>query len=324
MKLAKLKERFRPSQQPATTASFVAPSFVVEIQPDFVAGARLDNSSRHVRRMGVATLEPGSLTPHPGRPNIGNAAAVRHAVQRVRESMGDRDGRAGLLVSDGAVRVALLSFETVPDKRPELDSLVRWRMKENLPFSPEEARLSYQVSPARSGGSAGFEALVLAARGSVLSEYEEALEGADGRLILPATAALLPLLPQESAVGQLLVNLCSGWITSVVVWGDRVSFWRTREMVEREPREQAQVVATEVARVCASARDHLQVEVPRVWLCVRPPTSDDFASEVGRAVGQEIRLLAPPVEVGASLPSAERTPFERFGAPLAGLLMNSS
>ena len=95
-------------------------------------------------------------------------------------------------------------------------------------------------------------------------------------------------------------------------------------MVEREPREQAQVVATEVARVCASARDHLQVEVPRVWLCVRPPTSDDFASEVGRAVGQEVRLLAPPVEVGASLPSAERTPFERFGAPLAGLLMNSS
>src|SRR5207253_7949225 len=183
----RLKERFRPSQSVPTTASSVAPSFVVEIQPDFVAGARLDNSSRHVRRMGVATLEPGSLTPHPGRPNMGNAAAVRHAVRRVRESVGDGEGRAGLLVSDGTVRVAVLSFETVPDKRPELDSLIRWRMKENLPFSPEEARLSYQVSPTR---SAGFEALVLAARGSVLSEYEAALEGADGRLILPATAAL--------------------------------------------------------------------------------------------------------------------------------------
>jgi hypothetical protein len=324
MNLAKLKERFRPSQQPATTASFVEPSFVVEIQPDFVAGARLDNSSHHVRRMGVATLEPGSVTPHPGRPNISNAAAVRQAVERVRESVGDGEGRAGLLVSDGAVRVAVLSFETVPDKRSELDSLVRWRMKENLPFSPEEARLSYQVSPASSAGSAGFEALVLAARGSVLSEYEAALEGADGRLILPATAALLPLLPREDAVGQLLVNLCSGWITSVVVWGDRVPFWRTREMVETEPKEQSQVVATEVARVCASARDHLQVEVPRVWLCVRPPATDDFASEVGRAVGQEVRLLAPAVEVGASLPSAERAPFERLGTPLAGLLMNSS
>ena len=323
MNLTRLKERFRPSQSVPTTASFVAPSFVVEIQPDFVVGGRLDNSSRHVRRMEVAPLEPGSLTPHPGRPNMGNAAAVRHAVRRVRESVGDGEGRAGLLVSDGAVRVAVLSFETVPDKRPELDSLIRWRMKENLPFSPEEARLSYQVSPVGSAGSAGFEALVLAARGSVLSEYESALEGADGRLILPATAALLPLLPQESTVGQLLVNVCSGWITSVVVWGNRVSFWRTREMVETEPREQSQVVATEVARVCASARDHLQVDIPRVWLCVRPPATDDLASEVGRAVGQEVRLLTPPAEVGASLPSAEGAPFERFGAPLAGLLMNS-
>src|SRR5438552_11843893 len=128
MNLTRLKERFRPSQSVPTTASFVAPSFVVEIQPDFVAGARLDNSSRHVRRMGVAPLEPGSLTPHPGRPNMGNAAAVRHAVRRVRESVGDGDGRAGLLVSDGAVRVALLAFDAVRDDRPGPHAQVTQRM----------------------------------------------------------------------------------------------------------------------------------------------------------------------------------------------------
>src|SRR5437667_9480383 len=134
MNLTRLKERFRPSQSVPTTASFVAPSFVVEIQPDFVAGARLDNSSRHVRRMGVAPLEPGSLTPHPGRPNIGNAAAVRHAVRRVRESVGAGDGRAGLLVSAVAVGAALVSVEAVPGKVPEPGDCVRATVAVNLPF----------------------------------------------------------------------------------------------------------------------------------------------------------------------------------------------
>src|SRR5690349_21033743 len=109
MNFAQLKERLRPGLRVPTTARFVPASFILEIQPDFVAGAKLDQSRRQVRRMGVATLEPDSLSPHPGRANVSNAAALREAVRRVKEAVGNGDGRAGLLLSDGAVRVAVLS-----------------------------------------------------------------------------------------------------------------------------------------------------------------------------------------------------------------------
>ena len=62
-------------------------------------------------------------------------------------------------------------------------------------------------------------------------------------------------------------------------------------MLETELQDQFRVVATETARVVASVRDHLQVELPQVWVCVRPPVAEELVSEVARAVGQEVRLL---------------------------------
>ena len=319
MNLTRLKERLSEGRRTAT-ASFVLPSVVIEVQPDFVAGARLDVAHRRVRRMEVAELEPGALNPHPGRSNVAQAEALRRAVLTVIEAIGNGGGRTGLLVSDGAVRGVVLPFETVPESAGELESLVRWRMKQHLPFPPEDARLSCQVSRPAAGG---FEVLALASASSVLSEYESALKGANGSLILPAAAALLPLLPEESGAGQLLVNLCSGWITTVVVEANRVCLWRTRELLELLPKEQVNAVATEAARVAASARDHLKVEIGQVWLCARPPAASELATEVARVVSKQVRVLRPKSELGGTLPVAERATFERFGAPIAGLLANA-
>jgi len=319
MNLAKLKERLSPGHGTAT-ASFTVPSVVVEVQPDFVTGAGLDVSHHKVRRMEVADLEPGAVNPHPGRPNVAEEDALRQAVRTVTQAIGGGSGRAGLLVSDAAVRAAVLPFEAVPESHAELDALVRWRMKEHLSFPPEQARLSCQVSK-REGG--GFEVLALATANSVLGEYESALAGMNGGLVLPATAALLPLLPEESAEGQLLVSVCSGWMTTVVAERDRVCSWRTREILEVSPKDQAKAVAGEAARVSASSRDHLLIEIGHVWLCARPASTPELQAEVARAVSEPVSVLRPDSESGGTLAVRERATFERFGAPLAGLLANA-
>lgn len=319
MNLTQLKARLSPGHG-TSTASFAVPSVVVEIQPDFVAGAALDVSHGKVRRMEVAELQPGAVNPHPGRSNVAEEDALRQAVRTVTQAIGGGSGRAGLLVSEAAVRAAILSFEAVPESRGELDALVRWRMKEHLSFPPEQARLSCQASK-RDGG--GFEVLALATANSVLSEYESALAGMNGALILPATAALLPLLPEESGEGQLLVSVCSGWMTTVVVQRDRVCSWRTREILEVAPKEQAKAVAAEAARVAASAGDHWLIEMGQVWLCARPAATPELQAEVARGVSKPVRVLRPDSESGGTLAVRERANFERFGAPLAGLLANA-
>jgi hypothetical protein len=81
-------------------------------------------------------------------------------------------------------------------------------------------------------------------------------------------------------------------------------------------------VITEAARVLASSRDHMRLEIVRAWFCMRPPASADFSGAVGRAILHELSILGPNRNVGAALPQQERSIFEDLGAPVGGLLMN--
>ncbi len=306
------------------TARFTLPTVVFEIAPGFVAGARLEGSghqARRVRRMGVQQLEPHSLEPHPGRPNVANQEEVRRAIREVAEVTGNGTGRFGLVVPDGAVRVAVLSFETLPEDAREAEALVRWRMRDKLPFAPEEARVSYQVLSRAPGH---VEVLAAAARSSVLSEYEAALEPINGGpvLTLPATLALLPLLPDREAGGCLLLHVCSQWVTAVLMVKARPCFWRTRELDTAAVEDPAKAVSSEAARVLASARDHLKTELEQAWLCARPPATSELVSAVADAISHQVEVLTPRPELDAVLSSEERRLFEYFGAPIAGLVSN--
>jgi len=315
-----LKERLGLVGQ-GSSAPFVLPPVVLELEPDFVAGARLEGSPRQVRRLGVRELEVGALLPFPSRPNIVDEGAVRRAVSGVVEAVGNGSSRLGLLLPDASVRVAVLRFETLPEDRKEAESLVRWRMRDILPFAPEEARVCYQVLARETDA---IELLALAVRNSVLAEYEAALESVNGgaSLILPATVALLPLLPEGTEPGQLLIHVCFGSITTVMVAEDRVRFWRNRALQRTVPGELPGEVAREVGRVLATCRDHLKVEVGHVWLCARPAEPAELGEELARALGREVRPLPGGAGRAAMLPPTEQELFQRFGMTFAGLVAN--
>ncbi len=303
-------------------ASSILPSLILEIEPGFVLAARIDRSARRVLRMGAHGLEVNSPERLLTRPNIANEEELRRAIQEIVQAIGNGGGRLALLVPDPVVRVAILSFETLPDGPQEVEALVRWRMKDLLPFAPEEARLAYQIL---SREPEKIELLVMAAKNSVLSGYEAAVEHINGgpALTLPATAALLPLLSEANEAGQLLVHVCSEWVTTVVVVGNHLRAWRNREMSQLAPQDLLRDVASEAARVVASSRDHLKVDIGRVWLCARPPASPELISELARALSRQVESFAPGAELAAILPAEERMFFERFGATIAGLVLNS-
>lgn len=312
----------------AAGSAFVLPSLVVEVEPGFVLAARIDRLGRSERRVGRVTarqLEAGALMPHPSQPNLSGAAnpeALTRTLREVLEAVGPGNGCLGLLLPDPAVRVGLLTFETLPKRRQEADALVRWRMKELVPFAPEETRLTYQVLRQEPDG---IDLVAVAARQSVLAEYEAAVDHLNGEpaLLLPATAALLPLLPDEGGTGRLLVHLSTGWVTTVVVAAGRARAWRTRDLRAAEPRDVVEEVGREVARVTASTRDHLELQIERVHLCARPPVGQDIVAELGRAAAAEVELLVPDGALAAGLSGAEAALFESFGATVAGVVGNA-
>jgi hypothetical protein len=307
------------------TARFTLPPLVLEIESGFVTGARLEISSRRarrVKRLALRRFAVSALEPHHGRANIAEPEPLRQAVQGVTELVGTGAGGFGLVVPDAAVRVAVLDFEALPEDPRETEALILWRMKEKLSFAAEEARISFQIL---SREKQRVEVLAVAARRAVLAEYEAALEPLNGgaALILPASVSLLPLLPEAERGAQLLVHLCAGWVTTVVMVDGRVMLWRTRGLNAAGAGDVSREVAAEAARSLASARDRSSIELARVWLCVRPPADLGSSAEIAQAIGHPVEALPIPHTLAAGLPSPEKDILESFGQPLAGLLMNA-
>jgi len=308
------------------TASFSLPGALFEVQPDFVMGARFGGKSNgnghsQLSRLAVEPLAPGALAASPAGPVVLNESAVVKALQDVVAAVGNGQPRAGLLVPDGAVRVGVFPFDELPSGKREAATLVGWRMRESLPYPPVEARISYQTTRPAGGG---MEIAAVAARSSVMAEFEGLLDAINrsADMVLPASMALLPLLPELGESAHLLVHVYSSVATLMVAQGERLRFWRTTDLTGLAPDAVFEHVAAEAARALASSEDRLNVQLGPIRLCVRPPATEAWAERLATALRREVALLQPAPEIAALLGGADRTAFRSYGATMAGLAVN--
>ncbi len=305
------------STKPAV-APFVMPATVFEVQPGFVAGARLERGSGKIRRVAVRELEAGCVVPTAHRPNIVKQEPLDAAIRAVAGDLGGVAAPLGLLLPDSAVRISLLSFETLPSNPREQEGLIRWKLKDVLPFAPEEARLSYEIYPA---AGQGVEVAVLVSRDQVVREYESAFEPLAGgvRLVLPASAMLLPLLPKGEQGSDLLLHVYGASLVAALVYGGRLRLWRYQALENGAATASEETVSREAARVMASAMDHLGIEISRVWLCARPPLTRELEPRIASAIATDLQNLSCGPEAAVSLSREEKVFLERYGIPFAGL-----
>ena len=159
----------------------------------------LNPSKRQVQSVGVRELPAGALAPSANKSNVTDDAAVRRTIAEVSERVGN--GAAGWACCFPTWRCAwpccnLKLFPKDRQRGGDPGALANARVPALSPGggSPELSRWW--------GSSAdSVEILGVAVRGSVLAEYEAAMSGINGgpALVLPATVALLPLLPEEAA-----------------------------------------------------------------------------------------------------------------------------
>ena len=319
---ARLQETVRPFRPPKKKKALL-PATVYEVQSGFVMGARLSRSRRKISRLAVREFEPDALAAVSCLSNVSKPEELRETLRGVEAALGNGKGPLALLVPDPLVRVSLLEFETLPGDAKDQEALIRWKMKPLLPFASEEARLSFEVAHQEPGR---LEVIAMAARNSVLAEYETILEGLGGeiKLVLPATLALLPLLNESTEQGELLLHVWPGGLTAVVLGGRRIRLWRSQAVRWTSPEECLAVVSQEASRMLAGAQDHLRLEISRVSLCVRPPVPEEWIAELGRAITREVQVLMTAETAMSGLADEQAELLRYFGAPLAGLLANVS
>jgi type IV pilus assembly protein PilM len=168
------------------------PEFAFEISAVGIAMSR----TKPPATVQFQPLEPGTLSPSPVRENVLDADAFADAVRKLAPTPSNRRRRtAALILPDQAVRIAILDFETLPEKEDERQSLIRFRMRKTLPFDIDEAAVSYHVQ-------AGNKVIVAVAPVEIIARYEAPFRAANLHpgFVTCSSMALLELLPNAGSV----------------------------------------------------------------------------------------------------------------------------
>jgi type IV pilus assembly protein PilM len=208
----------------ATTPN-TGPRIACELTPERVIAARLTEDGTALDSYTGRSLAAGALTPHLAETNLANAQAVRQAVADALNTLGARSRDLIAILPDASVRVSLLDFDTLPDKRQDAESVVRFRLKKVLPFDVDHASVSYDVTRVN-GHIRAVAAVVLR---SVLNEYEQIFSdlGYAPGVVLPASLAVLGNV--DSPEPALVIKAESATTSLSIVAGGEMLLFRTLE-----------------------------------------------------------------------------------------------
>lgn len=124
------------------------PGNVVEIAPDRCLAAAMvrRNGQIEIRSVASADVPDGALDPSFSQKNIADESSLRSAVQRALSESGISPGPITLLIPEASVKVTLHDdFDSLPSEPEHLRELVLHKLKKVLPFTTQEAALSWQA-----------------------------------------------------------------------------------------------------------------------------------------------------------------------------------
>ncbi len=240
--------------------SFDKPRIACELTPERVIAARAADSSA-IDIVSARTLPAGSIAPGLAGGNIVNPDAVRQAITDALAAVGPRSRDLIAVLPDAAVRIVLLDFEELPERREDADAVVRFRLKKSLPFDADQAALSYDVR--RSNGSVKLIAAVAPA--AVLQEYESLFRdlGYSPGVVLPSTLASLGAV--EAASPALILKMDVQTSTVAIVQGDDLLLYRTLENPHGD-RLDAAAIADDIYPSLVFFQDNYSLKVERILL----------------------------------------------------------
>ena len=275
-----------------------APSAAIEIAADGVTAVAMAVGAapavaKHIR----VALPAGAVAPAPAAVNVrdrqASAAAVREAFRR----LSPREPRVGLVVPDSAAKVSILRFDTVPARRAELDRLIRWKIREAVPFKLEDAQVSWSAA-APIGDARAF--VVVAMRRDIVEEYEALAEaaGAQPGVVTPASLALLNLAlsgaPDANPTGdRLLVHEAAGYNSVAVVRGSGLALFSC------QPGDGADDLPNLVHRTAMYYEDRLGgAGLRQVLLATGRRDVEALAGRLSASVSAPVEPLAAPGAAG--------------------------
>jgi type IV pilus assembly protein PilM len=207
------------------------PEFVFEVAADGIAMSR----TRAPAALQYLPLMQGVIAPSPVKENILDPAAFAAAVRQLTPPATRRRRRdVALILPDNCVRIAVLDFDTLPDKEEERRPLINFRLRKSVPFDIDEAALSYFPQ-------AGKKVIVALAPSEIVAHYEIPFRaaGLHPGLVTVSALAMLDLLPVTGSL--VLVHYSPAALTVLALSDGIVTIARTLEMGDVVPGQDAEL-----------------------------------------------------------------------------------
>jgi type IV pilus assembly protein PilM len=227
----------------SSLASWLAsppPDAAIEIAPGRVSAAAITSSfggdvlvSGYAVEALPAEAVVASLTSH----NVADRRTVAAAVRAALGRLGTRVSRVALVIPDISAKVSLVRFDKVPQRRDDLDQMVRWQIRKSAPFAVEDACVTYTSGARSSDGGAEF--IVVLARRNVVEEYEGVCQdaGCYAGLVDIATFSVLNLFlasGHRPTGDWLAVHMRPEYTSISIMRDDDLIFFRNRYEGEEE------------------------------------------------------------------------------------------
>jgi type IV pilus assembly protein PilM len=164
------------------------PKLACEVAADRVLAARASDPGT-VDMCAASELAPGCVVPDLVEANLRDRSRILDSIRQTLDGLGGHSRDVIAVLPDAAVRVVLLDFDTLPTKREEAESVVRFRLKKSLPFDVDKAKISYHAQTA----ATGLRVVAAVALTSVIEDYESIFReaGYSPGVVLPSMLAAL-------------------------------------------------------------------------------------------------------------------------------------
>lgn len=198
------------------------PRIACEITADRVVAARASDKGTNLEAATAAPLAPGLVTPGLQQANVGDRAKLVSVLHDSLAVVAGRSRDVCVVIPDAATRVLLLDFETLPEKQPDADAVVRFRLKKSLPFDVDQSSVSYD----RQSTASPVRVVAAVTTHSVLEEYESLVRdaGYNPGAVIPSMLAVLGLV--DASRPTMVIKVEHGTTTFAIVDQDQLLLYR--------------------------------------------------------------------------------------------------
>jgi type IV pilus assembly protein PilM len=278
----------------STSKSGSKPKLACEISADRVLAGRIADSGSLIESCAARELAPGSVVPDLTENNLLQPERVREAIREAVGSVGGHSKDVIGVLPDAAVRVALLDFDTLPEKREEAEGVVRFRLKKSLPFDVEKARVSYHAQPSPTG----LRVVAAVALAGVVEEYEAAFRdvGFSPGIVMPSMLAALGAADGEKPT--LVIKVDARTASIAILDQGQLLLFRTLENT-RGVTITGEQLAEEVYPSVVFFQDTYHLNIELIYIAGLPEAGG-AAPALRAQTGAEVRELVAPSQLGTS------------------------